>query len=161
MHQVLISFEIWRKVVVGFSITGIKIKNQGGLQGSLAVLTYPWGSQMQTCFSSDWFTADPDPQSVTITLSRQFPGIHAHEQLWHTFFLDKIKHGHKISQDIKSEILKSKFCDSKSSSCCGKTMAIKCPSQGFWRWFQPPCPPVTHTGPLGLTLHTGSRAGHP
>ena len=47
-HQVLISFEvIWREVVLGFSITGVKIRNQDGLQGSLAVLTYSWRSQTQ------------------------------------------------------------------------------------------------------------------
>lgn len=85
---------------------------------------------------------------MTISLSCQFPGVHAHEQLLHTFFLNKIRHGHKISQDIKNEILKSKFCDSKSSSC-GKAMAIKCPSQGFWRVSAslPTCHPHRPSGP--------------
>lgn len=38
--EVFISTEmIWREVALGFPIIGIKIKNQGSLQASLAVLT--------------------------------------------------------------------------------------------------------------------------
>lgn len=39
-YEVFISIEmIWREVALGFPITGVKIKNQGSLQASLAVLT--------------------------------------------------------------------------------------------------------------------------
>ena len=82
---------------------------------------------------------------------------------------NKIRHGHKISKDIKNENLKSKFCDSKSSSCCGKAMAIKCPSQCFWSVSAslPTCHPHRPSGPhsahseLGrasLTDHRGDES---